>query len=79
MAFSPAWAVDIHNGDDRDYEVTIVSGNEESSTTFTLYAGASEEDICDACMISIEGAGIIDAEGLDTIEIVGGKLTKKSG
>ena len=79
MAWSPALAVDIYNSDDRDYEVTIISADEEGSSTFTLYAGGSEEGVCDACKIMIEGIGIIDADYSDTIEIVGGKLTKKPG
>ena len=79
MAWNPAWAVDIYNSDDRDYEVTIITEDEEGSSTFTLYAGRSEEGVCDACKILIEGIGTIDAEDSDTIEIVGGKLTKKSG
>ena len=79
MALNPAWAVEIHNSDDRDYEVTVISEDEEGSSTFTLYAGGSEEGVCESCKISVEGLGIIDAESSDRIEIVGGKLTKKSG
>ena len=78
MAWNPAWAVDIHNADNRDYEVTIATGDEESSFTVMLGAGDEEEGVCEACTISIEGVGSIEAKGSEIIEVVGGKLTKKS-
>lgn len=73
----PAWAVSLQNNDDREYEVTIVTGGEESSSTFTLSPNGLEEGICDSCKISIDGVGDIDAQGDDVIEVSNGKLTRQ--
>ncbi|MDH3229056.1 MAG: hypothetical protein OEN55_04615 [Alphaproteobacteria bacterium] len=73
-ATGPAWALDIHNTDNRDYEVTIITGDEENAYTFTLPAGGEESAVCTDCKISVEGVGTIDAAGVKKVEIVGGKF-----
>jgi len=75
---SPAFAVDIENTDERDYEVTVVTGDDETSTTITVYSGTTEENVCTTCKIKIEGVGEVDAQEGDDYEISGGKLTAKS-
>lgn len=78
LALTPAaQAVDILNEDGRDYDVIVVENGAESS--FTLFSGGAEDDVCAACTLEIEGLGSIDASGKDTIVISGGKLTKKTG
>ena len=74
MAAGPAWALDIKNADNRDYEVTIITGDEENAYTFTLHAGDEESAVCADCKVSVEGVGVIDASGVDKVEIVGGKF-----
>ena len=74
LAAGPAWALDIRNADNRDYEVTIITGDEENAYTFTLHAGDEESAVCVDCKISIEGVGTIDASGVEKVEIVGGKF-----
>lgn len=72
-----AMAVNMQNYDDRDYEVTIRPGDDGAeSSTFTLYSGGTEEDVCDACKIAIDGLGEIEAQGSETVKISGSKLAK---
>ncbi len=70
----PAWALDIRNGDSRDYEVTIVTGDEENAYTFTLPAGSEESAVCKGCRIWVEGVGVLDGVDVEKVEIVGGKF-----
>ncbi len=70
----PAWALDIRNGDSRDYEVTIVTGDEENAYTFTLPAGGEESAVCKDCRIWVEGVGVLDGVDVEKVEIVGGKF-----
>ncbi len=74
MAAGSASALDIRNTDNRDYEVTIITGDEENAYTFTLHAGDEESAVCNDCKVSVEGVGTIDAAGVDKVEIVGGKF-----
>lgn len=74
MAAGPAWSLDIRNADNRDYEVTIITGDEENAYTFTLPAGSEESAVCADCKVSVEGVGTIDAKGVEKVEIVGGKF-----
>lgn len=75
---NPALAVDIENTDERDYEVTIITNDGQGNTTFVLSAGSTEESVCVACKIKIEGVGEVDAQEGDNFEVSGGKLTDKS-
>lgn len=74
---SAAQAVDVLNQDGRDYDVIVVENGVES--IFTLFSGGSEEDVCTACTIEIDGMGSIEASGKETVVISGGKLAKKNG
>lgn len=73
----PAAAVDVVNGDGRDYEVTVTENGVASR--FTLFSGGDEEDVCGACTVSIDGVGSIEASGKETIVVSGGRLSKKTG
>lgn len=75
---SPAFAVDLENTDDQDYEVTIVSSDGRENATFILQGGTTEENVCTACLIRIDGVGEIEAREGDNFEIAGGQLTNKS-
>mgnify|MGYP001338054694 CR=1 FL=1 len=74
---APAWAVDILNADDRDYEVSVTENGVESR--FILFRGGDEEEVCGICTVSIDGVGAIEASGREQVVISAGRLGKRSG
>jgi len=75
---SAAMAVDIENADDQDYEVTIIPKDGQGSSTLVLAAGTTEESVCTACTIKIEGVGEVEAQDGDNFEVSGGRISRKS-
>lgn len=72
-----ASAVDVENGDQKEYTVTLTESG--GKATVKVGPGETKMDLCAVCSVAIEGAQPVSGSGLDRVIIKDGKLSRVDG
>lgn len=67
-----AFAVDIHNQDQVDHEVSLVT--EKSEKKLVVKAGATAKDVCPACIVEFNDDNFVEAEKDQVVTIKKGRV-----